>query len=352
MAAKKEDGNLIENKTDNEMLRIASIEHSIDSLSLFLSSNVTNLVYDTLNIMFCLSMAFEAYTEKYAEALFQTSKLSAGFGSRFDATRILSNADLKHLVRSHCISVVSMDYIVKPAFKSYMRGNKHHTLLYDVNFNDKLDSKRDEDMVKKEFKSNLGNDVNVDFIEFNPNDVLNMYSVSIYDQKFLHPFNTSQTKNRIFLNHGIHEKRVKMMHQVVDLNYTKSEMFSAVIKPYENGDKLFVILPVEKDDYIDVIKNLSHSKITSLLKEMKLRRVELSLPKFTSHTTREMSTYPTSSEWHNLITEKDLLNKGYDPIKNNDGIYITSLKNVAIVKFDEQGTRVETKSFTRHKMQR
>ncbi|RWS23729.1 hypothetical protein B4U80_13329 [Leptotrombidium deliense] len=316
-------------------------------LSLYLSVNVTSLTHDPLNILMIVDVGLNAYSESAAETLYETSRLNKAFKTRREAMDAIETVNVDHLLnQSKSISVLSKEYDMKSIFKNYISNYNYHTFYVGVDFNDPNELEKNENYLKEEFeqinsKFNHGNhEFNTDFIKLKPGNKLNVYTASHYEQTFLHPFQQEKTKPGIFYNDGMYKVKVSMMHQIVVLNYTTNTLFKLIIMPYKNKDFMVLILPHKKKDYRMLLDNMTYEQFSEAIKQVKPTNVQLSMPKFTTTSIRDMDVLPKTSAYHYLFNTNDLLKNAFD------NVYISSLKHVAVVTFAETGTKIDVGSHT------
>ncbi|MDR2423454.1 MAG: serpin family protein [Prevotellaceae bacterium] len=94
-------------------------------------------------------------------------------------------------------------------------------------------------------------------------------------------FNKNNTRTDDFhLDNGT-AKRVEMMHQTQDFNYTEDETARYLELPYGNrAFSMILMLPKDEKTIDDLVSNLSSEQWTQMSKYLSNRTVNLSLPRF------------------------------------------------------------------------
>jgi serpin B len=113
-----------------------------------------------------------------------------------------------------------------------------------------------------------------------PNDVMYLINALYFKAKWTTKFDTNATKNGIF-NYGSQQISCQMMNNTAGFMYTETSEAQIVQLPYSNGSySMLVILPKQYENIDNFISGMSTDEWNNWLGALKLKLVNLSLPKY------------------------------------------------------------------------
>ncbi|RWS20884.1 serpin B3-like isoform X1 [Leptotrombidium deliense] len=218
-----------------------------------------------------------------------------------------------------------------------MSLNPYVYLVLDIAFNatNSKDVQEQIEYVKQELKNNQSV-ASTKFVEFKPNDQLNIYSLSIFNATFNQKFSKDEVNISTFQNEGKYEQAALIMNTILDTDFYEVDEFAALKIFFKNKDFLLIFLPTDKLGYEKLLRNMSHDKVLTVLSKMKPRRVNMSIPKIVSNTVRTTKTYSSDPDWDRLFSSKTSL----VGVAKNKGVYLTDMKLVTSVDFSEIGVSI------------
>lgn len=107
-------------------------------------------------------------------------------------------------------------------------------------------------------------------------------SASYFNAKWQSPFNEARTKEEPFQLVGGGQVPVRMMHQTFRFRYGESEGLQLVELPYAGGDYAMIILLPKNVGFDRLEPALTTEALETWLAEIEHRRVELSVPRFST----------------------------------------------------------------------
>ncbi|NXY44450.1 ZPI inhibitor, partial [Ceuthmochares aereus] len=120
------------------------------------------------------------------------------------------------------------------------------------------------------------------FEELDRHNKLLLVDYIIFKGKWVYPFNSKFTEMESFHINKYRSVRVPMMFKSDKVNLTFDEnLRCTVIKlPYKGKAHMLIVIPEKEGDYISVEDHLTTELVESWLGNMKMRKLDISIPKF------------------------------------------------------------------------
>ena len=156
------------------------------------------------------------------------------------------------------------------------------------------------------------------------------------------PFDESVTSPRPFHALDGGEARVPMMGQAAGFGYARGDGFQAVDLPYAGGDVSMTVLLPDEGRFNDVESFLDADLVGRVLRELEVRMVRLSMPKFDLESTFDLSDVLAEMGMPNAFDEKKAELRGMDGLSclagDDQCLWISEVAHKAFVSVDEAGT--------------
>ena len=159
-----------------------------------------------------------------------------------------------------------------------------------------------------------------------------------FKDEWLLQFEHGLTKNLSFYNLGIEEIKVETMNQIAYFNYYEDKKIQAIELSFEHDFmSALIILPSDQIDintYINYLPN-SRDEFSTLLKQLKITRVHLQLPKFEVRFSEKLNQILIDLGMYNAFSEDDADFRG---LKEKEKLYISQVIHKTYLKVNEEGT--------------
>jgi serpin B len=126
----------------------------------------------------------------------------------------------------------------------------------------------------------------------------------------------------------------KMMRQTKSFKYAETGDCQAIELPYEGQELSMIVILPKENGFNDFSKTLSTQKLGSLLGAMKIRQVNLSMPKFKTEASFSLKQSLTSLGMSNAFSDS----ADFSGIDGRKDIRITDVVHKTFVSVDEDGT--------------
>ncbi|NWR69957.1 ZPI inhibitor, partial [Centropus unirufus] len=160
----------------------------------------------------------------------------------------------------------------------------------------------------------------------------------VFKGKWVHPFNSKFTEMETFHINKYRSVQIPMMFKSDEVNSTFDEnLRCTVIKlPYKGKAYMLIVIPEKEGDYISLEDHLTTELVESWLGSMKIRKVDISIPKFKLEQKYKMKKLLYALGIKNLFT------------RTADLSYLTDEGYIAvsqvIIEVDEEGTEATAAS--------
>ncbi|NXK97876.1 ZPI inhibitor, partial [Formicarius rufipectus] len=180
------------------------------------------------------------------------------------------------------------------------------------------------------------------FEELDRHNKLLLVDYIVFKGKWVYPFNSKFTEMETFHINKYRSVQVPMMFKSDKINSTFDEnLRCTVIKiPYKGNAHMLIVIPEKEGDYISIEDHLSTELVESWLGNMKIRKVDISFPKF-----KLQQRYKMKKLLHALGI-KNLFTRAADLSHLTDQEYaaVSQVVQKAVIEVDEEGTEAAAAS--------
>ncbi|NXG74252.1 ZPI inhibitor, partial [Baryphthengus martii] len=180
------------------------------------------------------------------------------------------------------------------------------------------------------------------FEELDRHNKLLLVNYIVFKGKWVYPFNSKFTEMEMFHINKYRSVQVPMMFKSDKVNLTFDEnLRCTVIKlPYKGKAHMLVVIPEKEGDYISLEDHLTVELVESWLGNMKIRKVDISFPKFKLEQKYKMKKLLHALGIKKLFTHtadlSHLTNQGY--------VAVSQVVQKAVIEVDEEGTEATAAS--------
>jgi serpin B len=169
--------------------------------------------------------------------------------------------------------------------------------------------------------------------EFDPTSISYLLNAIYFKGAWAEKFDKSNTNDETFKGYNS-EKKVPMMHQEHEFNYTENELCQALCLPYgNNAYRMTILLPKEGKTISDVLKTLTNDTWQNY-QWMGNAIVDVKLPRFESQSDVKLEEIMSTLGMPNAFNP----NLAEFPNFCNKPTFISMMKQVAKIKLNEEGT--------------
>ena len=169
--------------------------------------------------------------------------------------------------------------------------------------------------------------------EFDPTSISYLLNAIYFKGAWAEKFDKNNTNDETFKGYKS-EKKVPMMHQEHEFNYTENELCQALCLPYgNNAYRMTILLPKEGKAISDVLKTLTNDTWQNY-QWMGSAIVDVKLPRFESQSDVKLEEIMSTLGMPNAFNP----NLAEFPNFCNKPTFISMMKQVAKIKLNEEGT--------------
>ncbi|NXU47189.1 ZPI inhibitor, partial [Turnix velox] len=174
------------------------------------------------------------------------------------------------------------------------------------------------------------------FEELDGHNKLLLVDYVVFKGKWVHPFNSKFTEIETFHINKYRSVEVQMMFKSDKINSTFDDnLRCTVIKlPYRGKAHMLIVIPEKEGDYILLEDHLSTELVESWLGNMKMRKVDISLPKFKLQQKYKMKKLLHALGIKNLFTRRADLSH----LTDEGHVAVSQIVQKAVIEVDEEGT--------------
>ncbi|NXX73503.1 ZPI inhibitor, partial [Urocolius indicus] len=180
------------------------------------------------------------------------------------------------------------------------------------------------------------------FEELDHHNKLLLVDYIVFKGKWIYPFNSKFTEMESFHINKYRSVQVPMMFKSDKVNSTFDEnLRCTVIKlPYKGKAHMLIVIPEKEGDYLSLEDHLSTELVETWLGNMKIRKVDVSLPKFKLEQKYKMKKLLHALGIKNLFTRKADLSH----LTDQEYIAVSQVVQKAVIEVDEEGTEATAAS--------
>lgn len=169
--------------------------------------------------------------------------------------------------------------------------------------------------------------------EFDPTSISYLLNAIYFKGAWAEKFDKNNTNDETFKGYKS-EKKVPMMHQEHEFNYTENELCQALCLPYgNNAYRMTILLPKEGKAISDVLKTLTNDTWQNY-QWMGSAIVDVKLPRFESQSDVKLEEIMSTLGMPNAFNP----NLAEFPNFCNKPTFISMMKQVVKIKLNEEGT--------------
>ncbi|XP_009557479.2 protein Z-dependent protease inhibitor [Cuculus canorus] len=180
------------------------------------------------------------------------------------------------------------------------------------------------------------------FEELDHHNKLLLVDYIVFKGKWVYPFNSKFTEMETFHINKYRSVQVPMMFKTDKVNATFDEnLRCTVIKlPYKGKAHMLIVIPEKEGDYISLEDHLTTELVESWLGNMKIRKLDISIPKFKLEQKYKMKKLLYSLGIKNLFTRTADLSH----LMDQGCIAVSQVVQKAVIEVDEEGTEATAAS--------
>ncbi|NWS98401.1 ZPI inhibitor, partial [Mionectes macconnelli] len=180
------------------------------------------------------------------------------------------------------------------------------------------------------------------FEELDRHNKLLLVDYIVFKGKWVYPFNSKFTEMETFHINKYRSVQVPMMFKSDKINSTFDEnLRCTVIKiPYRGNAHMLIVIPEKEGDYISLEDHLSTELVESWLGNMKIRKVDISVPKFKLQQKYKMKKLLHALGIKNLFTRTADLSH----LTDQEYAAVSQVVQKAVIEVDEEGTEAAAAS--------
>ena len=169
---------------------------------------------------------------------------------------------------------------------------------------------------------------------------LALFNTIYFKGEWVSDFEKNSTYKEDFTTTDGDVKKVDMMHDYGRNEfYVKNDKLDGVVMDYRNGSMAMVMLkPTAGQTVREMYENLTYEKITALLDSGKVQNINLKLPKFEVEFDKELNETLQNMGIKLAFDDEQADFTGIGFTNNSLPLYISLVRQKAVVKLDEEGT--------------
>ncbi|NXQ40711.1 ZPI inhibitor, partial [Catharus fuscescens] len=180
------------------------------------------------------------------------------------------------------------------------------------------------------------------FEELDRHNKLVLVDYIVFKGKWVYPFNSEFTEMETFHINKYRSVKVPMMFKTDKINSTFDEnLRCTVIKiPYKGNAHMLIVIPEKEGDYISIEDHLTTELVESWLGNMKIRKVDISFPKFKLEQKYKMKKLLQGLGIKKLFTRSADLSH----LTDHEYVAVSQVVQKAVIEVDEEGTEAAAAS--------
>ncbi|NXQ33388.1 ZPI inhibitor, partial [Alaudala cheleensis] len=180
------------------------------------------------------------------------------------------------------------------------------------------------------------------FEELDRHNKLVLVDYIVFKGKWVYPFNSKFTEMETFHINKYRSVQVPMMFKSDKINSTFDEnLRCTVIKiPYKGNAHMLIVIPEKEGDYISIEDHLTTELVESWLGNMKIRKVDISFPKFKLEQKYKMKKLLQGLGIKKLFTHSADLSH----LTDHEYVAVSQVVQKAVIEVDEEGTEAAAAS--------
>ncbi|XP_027028306.2 protein Z-dependent protease inhibitor [Tachysurus fulvidraco] len=206
----------------------------------------------------------------------------------------------------------------------------------DIENVDFTKTEKSKEIINKHVREKTGGKVKEMVTKIDPFTRMMLINTIFFQGAWKYPFNPNSTENGRFYVDKYNIVQVPMMF-ILDKFYfaTDDELRAKVLRlPYLGGAAMLIVLPDLHVDYTTIDDEINADRFLSWIKNLKKKKLEVSLPKFTMEQSYALHTILPALGIRNVF--KDTSN--FKGISQEPGLKVSQVLHKAVIEVDEKGT--------------
>ena len=272
---------------DNDYLILSdeqntAIDHT-NAFALNLMHTLTGMepqVVSPLSVAYLMGMLANGANGDTQKEIMATLNMDANsINSLNESYRAVISMASKHDRQKTTINIANIiaankDISIKPEFAKLV-GDMYKADVESLDFSSPKALKHINGWCKKQTEGMIPSIID----QLDPNTISVLMNAIYFNGTWTNKFDPNQTKEENFRGYTRDIRRVKMMHNEHEIQYTENNDFAAVRLPYGNGTySMTVILPNEDKSVSEIINGLDTKKLHEMNESMEKCIVDLKSP--------------------------------------------------------------------------
>jgi serpin B len=153
---------------------------------------------------------------------------------------------------------------------------------------------------------------------------------------WVQPFDKQNTQEQDFTVSTDRKVKAPLMHQQTRMGYAADGTLQALELPYAGGElSMVVLLPKKVDGLPELEKTLTFDKLAALVSKLRVREVNIFLPKFKLETSFGLGPTLEAMGMKRAFSKEDA---DFSGISSAESLYISAVLHKAYVDVNEEGT--------------
>ncbi len=307
--------------------------------SLIINPNNVNVFFSPISIYTALCMAYngaEGNTKLQMQKVLYISVKQQDLPIYFN--RLLNQ--LKTSIHNKCELYIAnamwiqRDFYILPSFKRIL-FQYYDSQIFNVDFIKNKDNvvKRINYWISKKTRNKIKKLITKSDIDYLTRLILT--NAVYFKGSWASKFDKLQTKIQKFYINSIHYVNIKMMHQINNFKYLKTNKFQIIELPYStNKIAMIIILPNQINKIDEIINNLTLNNLYKYLHELHTTKINLYIPKFKLKNTYHLKTILYKLGMTDAFTNK----ANFSAITGKKNLKIRKIIHQAYIDVNEKGT--------------
>lgn len=316
----------------------AAIDHT-NAFALNLMRTLTGMepqVVSPLSVAYLMGMLANGANGDTQKEIMATLNMDANsINSLNESYRAVISMASKHdrqtTINIANIIAANKNISIKPEFAKLV-GDMYKADVESIDFSSPKALKHINGLCKKQTEGMIPSIID----QLDPNTISVLMNAIYFNGTWTNKFDPNQTKEENFRGYTRDIRRVKMMHNEHEFQYTENNDFAAVRLPYGNGTySMTVILPNEDKSVSEIINGLDTKKLHEMNESMEKCIVDLKLPRFSTTTETKLNN-PIAKLGAPSMFQSD---KADFSNMSATSMYVSAMLQKAKIEVSEEGTK-------------
>jgi len=202
-------------------------------------------------------------------------------------------------------------------------------------YNAKIEKLKDVEQVNKWVSDSTHEKITQIIDEVDADALMVLLNAIYFKGQWKKEFQANDTKKREFMNLNKEAKEGDFMNMTDKLDFYENDTIQAISLDYKKDNmKGLIILPKEKGDINEYIKNFTAEEYAKIVKELKNQKVVLSLPKFEVDYKADLQVNLNALGMKEAFCDS----ADFSVMKKENDVFIKQVLHKTMLKVDEKGT--------------